>query len=220
MAVEVLLRDNKVKIYRWLFVILALGWGVHAFAAASYGAATYRGTVIDAETKAPLEGAVVVVIWYKKPLITMDGPLYFHNAKEVLTDAEGKFSVDASPGINWNPLTRVMKDPNIYRIDPDDPGIYPVVVIFKPGYGPFPDAQVSPPSDREAKQAMLRDGAVVELPRLKTRKELIKFADLCCGIYSEMVPAQRISNLLRLINTQRNTLGLGYIGPVEQGRPP
>jgi hypothetical protein len=200
-------------------VILTIVGTVHAFAPTSHGAASYQGTVVDAETNAPLEGAVVVVIWYKKPLITMDGPLYFHNAKEVLTDANGTFSVDAAPGINWNPFTRVMKDPNISRIDPDNPGIYPVIVIFKPGYGPFPDAHVKPPSESETKRVMLKGGAVVALPKLKTREELVRFADMCCGVYDEVVPTERIHNLLRLINDQRESLGLKPIGPVERQKP-
>ena len=215
MAVEVLLRGEPVNLWKALLVVLLPVWGVHAVASASYGAAAYHGRVIDAETKAPVEGAVVTVIWYKKPLITMDGPLYFHNAKEVLTDSNGAFSVDASPGINWNPFTRRMTDPNLGRTDPDDPGIYPTIVIFKPGYGPFPGAQVAPSSEAEAKRAMLREGAVVELPELKTRKDQIRFADMCCGVYDEIVPPQRIRNLLRLINIQRENLGLDPIGPAE-----
>lgn len=198
------------NIHRLLVVILTLGWGVHALAPSSYGAEAYRGTVIDAETKAPLEGAVVVVIWYKKPLISMDGPQYFHKATEALTDAEGKFAVDASPGMNWNPFRRVLKDPEIY----------PDITIFMPGYGPFPEAQVSPASETEAKQAMLGEGAVVELPKLKTREDLVRSANIpCCGV-SAFVPSQRIPNLLRLVNVQRNSLGLGPVGPVEQGRNP
>src|ERR1043166_8866755 len=49
----------------------------------SVGAApTYRGKVVDAETGEPLEGAVFVIVWMKKPMVTMDGPRYFHNARE------------------------------------------------------------------------------------------------------------------------------------------
>lgn len=199
------------NIHRLLVVILTLGWGVHALAPSSYGAEAYRGTVIDAETKAPLEGAVVVVIWYKKPLITMDGPQYFHKATEALTDAEGKFSVDASPGMNWNPFRRVLKDPEIY----------PAVVIYKPGYGPFPEAQVSPTSETEAKQAMLRDGAVVELRTLKTKNELRRFTGPASMVGVSIAPQDRIPNLMRLINVQRRSLGLEvYPGSFNGGQDP
>lgn len=195
------------RIFKTVLFFLMLGLGVQALAPSSYGAATYKGTVIDAETKAPIEGAVVVVIWYKKPLITMDGPQYFHKATEALTDAEGKFAVDASPGMNWNPFRRVLKNPEIY----------PAIAIFKPGYGPFPEAQVSPKSVTEAKEFMLKGGVVVELPRLKTEEELIRFTDIpCCGIHLDDVTIRHIPNLLRLINAQGKSLGLGYMGPEEQ----
>jgi hypothetical protein len=189
-----------------LFIVI-LVWGGLALVPSTAGAATYQGTVIDAETKEPLEGAVVVVVWYKKPLISMNGPQYLHKATEVLTDAEGRFSIDASSGINWNPLTRVLKRPEID----------PVVVIFMPGYGPFPEAQVRPKFEAKAKESMLKGGVVVELPRLKTDEELIRFTDIpCCGIHLDDVTIRHIPNLLRLINAQASSLGLGYMGPEEQ----
>jgi hypothetical protein len=40
-------------------------------------AQTYRGRVLDADTGEPLEGAVFVITWHKKPFMTMDGPQYF-----------------------------------------------------------------------------------------------------------------------------------------------
>jgi len=79
--------------------------------------------VVDAETNERLAGVVVVVLWQKKPIICMDCPLYFHNVKEDVTDVNGGFYIDASPGINFNPFTRV--------VDP------PSVIAYKPGYVPL-----------------------------------------------------------------------------------
>lgn len=155
-------------------VVLALLLAGLALATASDGADAYHGTVLDAETKAPLEGAVVTVVWHRKPIVTMDGPQYFHRAREVLTDRAGKFSVSASPGIDWNPFTYVVKEPQI--------------VIYKPGYGPFPVAHSSPrvverfgrahQLDLMELNAELLRGAVVELPPLKTRGEHERFTAL------------------------------------------
>jgi uncharacterized membrane protein len=55
-------------------------------------AETYHGKVVDAETGEPLKGAVVAVVWHKKPILAMGGINYFHNARETLTDSEGRFS--------------------------------------------------------------------------------------------------------------------------------
>ncbi len=171
----------------------------------------YHGNVIDAETKEPLERAVVVVAWFKKPLVTMDGPQYYHNARETLTDVEGKFSVDSSPGVNLNPFTRLVEQPRI--------------MIFKPGYGPFPWAHVNPNfitrfghqhqlNIPELHQELL-NGAIIELPRLKTKAELSRYTGTQEISYclpreqsSHCVPLERIPNLMRLINIQRKNLGL------------
>src|SRR5262245_57878953 len=110
----------------------------------------YRGTVVDAETGEPLAGAAVVGVWFTKPYLSMDGPQYSHKGTEVLTDAEGRFSIDASPGTDWNPFTFVVKDPWI--------------VIFKPGYGPLTRAY---PRGLQRLFEELKKGTTVRLPKLK-----------------------------------------------------
>jgi hypothetical protein len=118
----------------------------------------------------------------------MDGGGIFHNARETLTDAEGKFSLDSSEGINWNPLTLVQA---------------PRIVAFYPGYRPFTPAH---PEDiniegggglYEIAEALER-GAVIKLKRLKTEKELRNFADRS-GFGPMMAPYTMIPNLWRLI---------------------
>lgn len=184
-------------------------------APAHASAAAYHGKVVDAETKAPLDGAVVIVIWHRKPIITMDGPAYFHRAVEVLTNAEGRFWVDASPGIDWNPLTYVVRNPWI--------------VIFKPGYGPFPVAHVSPRyvigfrgqryelNLAELNRELLK-GAVVELPKLKTTTELQEFAFPVPVLISTLVPLEKVPNFMRLLNVHRRAAGLGPY-PASEGGP-
>ena len=89
--------------------------------------------MIDAETGKPIEGAVVVVEWHKKPRIAMGGIAYFHNARETLTDADGKFVLDSSPGIDWNPLTYIQE---------------PRIIVFYPGYRPFTPAYMKDLEDQ------------------------------------------------------------------------
>src|SRR6059058_3393157 len=73
----------------------------------------YHGTVVDDETGRPLEGAVVAVIWCKRPIIGMDRPYYFHNAHEAVTDRQGRFSITAFAGIDWSPTTMTESSPEI-----------------------------------------------------------------------------------------------------------
>ena len=84
--------------------VLALLWSCEA------SGGLYRGVVVDAETNERLAGVVVVVLWQKKPIVCMDCPRYFHNVKEDVTDTNGGFYIDDSPGINFNP-SRVSSTP-------------------------------------------------------------------------------------------------------------
>lgn len=179
---------------RWLVVAFAVavlfdfGW------ATDISAQTYRGRVVDAETGQPLEDAVFVIVWSKKPRVTMDGPEYCHSAKEALTDAKGEFSVDGSPGIDWNPFTYIVKNPS--------------VVIYMAGYGPFPVGHVKETPQDEMQKAMMGAGVVIKLPKLKSQQEMRRYTgpgDL--QILSD-TPNEEMPNLVRLINIQRKLAGL------------
>lgn len=161
----------------------------------SVEAATYSGKVVDAETGEPLKGAVIAVIWHKKAILSMNGGWSFHNAKETLTDAEGRFSLDASEGINWNPLTIVQ---------------LPAVIIFQPGYGPLSPSTPRGYRDIVEMIEALEKGALIKLPKLSTKDELLRFSNLGPHVLS-YVPHQSIPNYVRLVNAQRKNLGIqGY----------
>ena len=54
-----------------IFLGAVLLWSFSPIVAA--WAANYHGRVIDAETGKSLEGAVVAVVWHKKPILVMGG---------------------------------------------------------------------------------------------------------------------------------------------------
>ena len=201
MAVRVFLRRINRQTCLPVLLLLSL---VCLWPSLAISGSVYQGHVLDAETNKPIEGAVVVIVWHRKGLISMDGPQYFHKAFEVLTDANGRFFVDASPGIDWNPLTYVLKNPSI--------------VIFSPGFGPFPRGHFRVQSEPEVKEAMRGSGAEIKLPKLKTEKELRRFAGLTgvswystCGGFSSpssCVPADKIRKFIRLLNIQAKSIGL------------
>lgn len=157
-------------------------------------AANYHGRVIDAETGKSLEGAVVAVVWHKKPILVMGGITYYHNARETLTDAEGNFSLDASEGINWHPFTFVQE---------------PRILVFYPGYGPLTPGYPGEFRDTYGIAEALERGAVVRLPKLKTQSELWKFSDSSTlGLSADMPIEKVVPNFLRLINVHRKIAGL------------
>ncbi len=163
-------------------------------------AGDYHGQVVDAETGKPIEGAVIVVEWHKKPKISMSDINYFHNARETLTDADGKFVMDSSPGIDWNPFTYIQE---------------PRIIAFYPGYRPFTPAhtEVIEVKDgvktRDILEAFER-GVVVKLRKLSSDQESRRYADTS-GFGPIMAPYTVIPNFHRLINVQRKIVGVSEL---------
>ena len=156
----------------------------------------YHGQVVDAETGKPIEGAVVVVEWHKKPRIAMGGINYFHSATETLTDPEGKFSLDSSPGIDWNPFTYV--------------GHAPFILAFYPGYRPFTAAypeDIGTTSDLNKIAEAFERGVVVKLRKQTLESEQKRYTDTS-GFGPIMAPYTVIPNFHRLINIQRKIVGM------------
>jgi hypothetical protein len=185
---------TKTKIGASLIIVGAM-WASDSLAGA------YHGKVIDADPGEPLSGAVAVVSWMRRPIVTMDGPAYFHDTKEALTNGEGLFSIDSRPRIDWNPFTYVPP---------------PMVIVFKPGYEPLaPGSPVTKTfgSFDNLRRKLLR-GTVLKLPRL--RPEQTDWRKHPVGLVTDLAdvglggntPPQRIPNLLRLIEIQRRRLGL------------
>lgn len=150
----------------------------------------YYGKVIDVETKQPIEGAAVLVV-YKTEQYGLAGPVsQFADAQETLTDKNGEFKI---PAIRINKLRIISGWER-----------FPEVRIFKPGYGCYPTHKdVKPVFEYGSLPANYY--VTIELPRLKTREERLENY----GCYpSELVPESKYKNLFRLIQQERIELGL------------
>ena len=181
------------------FIVAALALPRSAFA----DDWTLHGQVVDAETGEPLPGAIILVIWRNKLWLAMDGNESLHKTTEFLADAEGRFSIDASPGINCKPWRYLLERPS--------------VVIFHTGYGPFPNAMPKSIPDRlEGKRFMtwteeidaLRAGMVVKLPKLKNREDFARYSGFVGLGISGDVPIERIPNTWRIMRQHRINAGL------------
>ena len=85
-----------------------------------YSKPAFKGRVIDAETKQPVEGVVVVVLYYKRSTFSMNvgGPNSFvTKARETLTDKKGEFHIPS-----YRELMLLNEDTGIE------------FTFFKPGY--------------------------------------------------------------------------------------
>lgn len=112
---------------RPIFPLLLL-LAAHAAAALSYSAQPFSGRVVDADTKQPLEGVIVVASWQLQGRLGRGvGVLY---STESVTDHDGRFSMPA-----WGPLevtAHADGESLPARMSPNEPALF----LFKPGYEP------------------------------------------------------------------------------------
>jgi hypothetical protein len=84
-------------------------------------AGPWKGRILDAETKEPLEGTVVLAVWQRVYRTPAGGNSYFYEAKESVTNKSGEFEIPSYTPINLLPLISYIRGPEF--------------TIFKPGYG-------------------------------------------------------------------------------------
>ena len=95
-----------------------------------YHKSGFKGKVIDADTKEPIEGAVVVVAYQKSTydLVDWKSNISVIEVKETLTDKSGLFHIPSYTTL----------------LQPMSTGSYATFIIYKPGYGNYPKSPVIP----------------------------------------------------------------------------
>lgn len=148
----------------------------------------WRAQIVDAETKQPLEGVVVLAVWTKH-VRSLGGPSSeYHDSQEVLTDKDGRFTIPARSFWSLNPLI-------FFR--------GPRFLMFKPGSG---RAIWAGGKQREIWPEEKPGDIIIELPRLKTleeRKEYLQ--DVRIGFLT--VPIQKTPLLQEAITEERRAVG-------------
>jgi hypothetical protein len=155
----------------------------------------YRGQVIDAETKAPLVGAVVVALWWRNRVYPFHSVAEHYAVRETVTDAEGRFLLDAKDVEEGAPRRTY----------------HPEFLIFQPGYGSYPKKYVSPRGFTGG--IFERPDTVVELPRLADREDRRKHLWLFGPHSYSDKPFRDLPELMRRINTERIAIGLEPYSP-------
>lgn len=180
-----------------------------------YHKPAFEGKVIDAETKGPIEGAVVVAI-YNKTLMSLGAGTnsYEINVREALTNKDGYFQIPSYTTL-------------IQPFSWEDSATF---IIYKPGYGSFPSHQSYPPVlERGAQERYFTIGlgveadfqrgigafqfikltaGIVELPRLHTKEERLRTIP---GRPSFTDPKD-LPFLYKNINDERVGFGLDPVG--------
>jgi hypothetical protein len=148
----------------------------------------FKGKVIDTDTKEPIQGAVVLAVYYFTSSGVAGAISSVEDGQETLTDKNGEFE-----------LPRTRRWFVLHRGYPEG-----TLEIFKPGYGTFWDKRAKAVGDNKSWPTPGKY-IVYELPRLKTTKEL-KAQNI--RTYSE-IPYRYKKNYIRLYNEWRISLGYG-----------
>lgn len=158
----------------------------------------YQGQVVDAETKAPLAGAVVVALWWRNRVYPFHSAAEHYAVRETVTDSEGRFFLDVKDVEEGAPRRTY----------------HPEFLIFLPGYGSYPGHQVSPRGFTGG--IFERAGTLVELPRLEGQEERrMHLRSISPSSFSEE-PFKALPELMRRVNHERSVVGLNPYLPVEK----
>jgi hypothetical protein len=160
---------------------------------------TFEGRVVDAESLAPIEGALVVAIWSEWKWGGMLARQRFRDARECLTDREGKWSFQGLSG-----GTRADSDGNIlasfvtgYRHAP------PHFYIYKKGYGGVGGTSASSPGFTARPYRNLDTGieGIVLIIRGGTMEERQAYREMNPHFdYLPLVPADEPERRLRALD--------------------
>jgi len=180
------------RIRRSLIVLVLLGLGKLAAACPAHADGPWKGQVVEAETGAPLDGVVVFAYWVK---FTASWGGWaggdFVDAEETVTGPDGRFVIPPHSTFTLMPWSRITGE----------------LVILKPGFGQWA-FRGGNPSGESIWKRLERNEEIIEMPRLSTREERLKFYERKASIPSH-VPAQRVPHLRQAIDTERVYLGLG-----------
>jgi len=171
-------------------IVLLLATSMFSGCAVVHHYSPYIGTVVDADTGEPIEGAVVLAV-YSTQSYSVGGPVgHYLDAQEVMTDKNGKFRIPTLTSFTFRPLQTFRP--------------WAWMWIYKPGYGGYgcdnwhekvePKEWPIPPQKHET----------FKLPKLETKEERAKYY----GCYpTPYVPKEDYPNLQRAIQQESSYLG-------------
>lgn len=169
-------------------------------------AATFKGKVIDADSKEPIEGAVVVASWSESTATITGGSQRSKDVKETLTDKNGEWEIRGPKG-----------DRIISQVFAMIPGIYyteaPEFIVFKPGYCSYRAGFGIKACKEKMKVYNFTNsdniGEVVELLRLTNREDRLRASAIWPSLMeSDKESLKKIKIFLKLLDEENRSLGL------------
>ncbi len=160
---------RRIIFLRAMFLLII---SFYAFPPPLKASGPWKGQVVDAETKQPLQGVVVLAVWHKY-WPDFDGlPAFgYVDSEQVITDKDGRFTIKARSFIPSDPI--VMEEPEFH--------------FLKPGYGRWRfqgedawlklDVRERKLPYQEAGRHFEDKGVVIELLPRKMREEGVQFSE-------------------------------------------
>ena len=167
----------------------------------------FGGRVIDADTKEPIEGAVVVASWNEEKWIPLgEWMVRPKDVKETLTNKNGEWSIKGPAG-GENSLSYYLSLISVLYHTTE-----PQFIIFKPGYCSWPKGfgidvcmdRLKPGGNGEIHKGK----SVIELPELKKKEDRLKVLP---GPVSGEGALEKQREFIRLLNEESGSLGLRMI---------
>jgi hypothetical protein len=186
---------------RILLLLVLIVWG--SIWSSAY-AATFKGKVIDADTREPIEGAVIVAVWHEATATISGASTRLKDIKETLTNKAGEWVIEGPKGKWGGAITAIYTFfTGTYYTRP------PEFIVFKPGYCSWPagfgidscKGKLKPTGNDK-----LADGETVELFRLIRREDRLKVLPEAIGDNKAMLRKEK--QFMRLINEERRNIGL------------
>lgn len=190
--------------FKGILIVLAIVIIFTTSALASSGWLVYhehdfRGRVIDAETKEPIEGAVVVAIYRIREYSFVQSDGAVADVKEVLTDKNGEFYIPSHTFFSIYPVAK---------------GETTLFIVYKPGYAAVSELNLGnilskdTGEKREIEWLYNRDlkfilaPRLVGLPKVKTKEER-KQARMDVDISGANIKERKLPLLYRVINEEK-----------------
>ena len=123
------------------------------FRGKEYQMSSFQGKVVDAETKEPIERAAVLVVYHASTMSVAGSNYYAVDAQEALTDVNGEFKIPS----------KTVPSEKVFGKLPAN------VIIFKPGYGAFPNHKLSKTIGENKSWPPPEKYVVYEMLELETR---------------------------------------------------
>lgn len=162
----------------------------------------YTGRVIDAGTKEPIKGAVVVASWIEERADIAGPTSKSKNVKETLTNKNGRWMIWGPRGMEMGTITSIFTFLTFtYITNP------PEFIVFKPGYCSWPEGFMIKAC--KMKPSGVGNGGIIELLKLTDREDRLRNSSLWPSLMdSDNESLKKIKNLLKLLDQEDRNLGL------------